>query len=269
MLKQRVLTASVLAILVVWLVLKLPVAGFALALLAVILPAAWEWARLAGLGETRDRLLYGGAVLASIAALWPLAGNSGFVVGLLVAVVAGWCWSLVWMWRYAGRPDRRDRPLTVAAAGLIVLVAPWVALVALRDEYGARYVLFLLLLVWAADIGAYFAGRRWGRRKLAPAISPGKTWEGALGGGIATLALALAGAAILGVGDRWLWFSVVCLVTMGFSIVGDLFESMMKRQRGLKDSGSLLPGHGGVLDRVDSLTAAAPVFLLGLYGMSG
>jgi len=269
MLRQRVITAAVLAVLVVWAVLKLPVAGFGAALLAVILPAAWEWARLAGLGETRDRLLYGGAVLASIAALWPLAENSGFVVGLLVAVVAGWCWALVWMWRYAGRPDRRDRPLTVAAAGLIVLVAPWVALVALRDEYGARYVLFLLLLVWAADIGAYFAGRRWGRRKLALAISPGKTWEGAVGAGAAALAFALAGAAALGLGSRWPGFVAICMVTVGFSIAGYLFESMLKRQCGMKDSGTLLPGHGGVLDRVDSLTAAAPIFLLGLYGMRG
>jgi len=269
MLRQRVLTASVLAIVVVWTVLKLPVAGFGLALLAVILPAAWEWALLAGLGETRQRLLYGGAVLALIALLWPLARDDGFVAGLLLAVVAGWCGALVWMWRYVLRPDRRDRAPTVAAAGLVVLVAPWVALVALRVGYGAEYVLFLLLLVWGADIGAYFAGRRWGRRKLAPAISPGKTWEGVLGGAIAVLALAPIGAAILKMGDRWPWFALVCLVTMGFSIVGDLFESMMKRQRGLKDSGSLLPGHGGVLDRVDSLTAAAPVFVFGLYGMRG
>ncbi|MGB4876542.1 MAG: phosphatidate cytidylyltransferase, partial [Candidatus Competibacter sp.] len=145
--------------------------------------------------------------------------------------------------------------------------APWAALMALRADYGPRSVVFLLLLVWAADIGAYFAGRRWGRRKLAPAISPGKTWEGALGGGLATLVLALVGAAFLKVGASGFGFVAVCLITMGFSIAGDLFESMMKRQSGLKDSGSLLPGHGGVLDRVDSLSAAAPVFLLGLYGI--
>jgi phosphatidate cytidylyltransferase len=139
----------------------------------------------------------------------------------------------------------------------------------LRDEFGPGYVLFLFLLIWVADIGAYFAGRRWGRRKLALAISPGKTWEGAVGAGAAALAFALAGAAALGLGSRWPGFVAICMVTVGFSIAGDLFESMMKRQRGLKDSGSLLPGHGGVLDRVDSLTAAAPVFLLGLHGIRG
>lgn len=269
MLRQRILTAAILALLVVWVVLKLPTTGFGLALLAVILPAAWEWARLAGLDGTRDRLLYGGGVLALILACWPLVGSTAFVGSLSATVVAGWCCALIWLWRYAERPDRLSRPMTVAGAGLMVLVAPWVALVALRGEFGARYVLFLLLLVWVADIGAYFAGRRWGRRKLARTISPGKTWEGVWGATAAVLAFALAGAAVLGVGVRWPWFVAICLVTVGFSIVGDLFESMMKRQCGLKDSGSLLPGHGGVLDRVDSLTAAAPVFVLGLYGMRG
>jgi phosphatidate cytidylyltransferase len=167
-------------------------------------------------------------------------------------------------------PTRQEnRSATIAVAGVIVLAAPWVAFMALRDEFGPAYVLFLFLLVWIADIGAYFAGRRWGRRKLAVTISPGKTWEGALGAGMAALMFALAGAAVLGVGARWPWFVAICMVTVGFSIVGDLFESMLKRQCGMKDSGTLLPGHGGVLDRVDSLTAAAPIFLLGLYGMRG
>ena len=266
MLRQRILTALVLAAIVVWAVLKLPASGFGVALLVVVLPGAWEWARLAGWSGARERLRYVAAVLALILLSWPLLGKSGFIGGLLVAVAGAWCGVLVWLWRYAGRPERPDRPVTVAAAGLVVLAAPWAALMALRADYGPRYVMFLLLLVWAADIGAYFAGRRWGRRKLAPAISHGKTWEGALGGGLATLVLALVGAAFLKVGGG-LGFVAVCMVTVGFSIAGDLFESMMKRQSGLKDSGSLLPGHGGVLDRVDSLSAAAPVFLLGLYGI--
>ena len=270
MLKQRIVTAVVLAILVVWAVLKLPLAGFGLLLLAVILLGAWEWAGLARLNGPRHRLVYGGSVLTLILAFWPWVGNAAFVIGLLGCVLAGWCYALFWMWRYATRPTRQeDRSATVAVAGVIVLAAPWVAFMALRDEFGPAYVLFLFLLVWIADIGAYFAGRRWGRRKLAVTISPGKTWEGALGAGMAALMFALAGAAVLGVGARWPWFVAICMVTVGFSIVGDLFESMLKRQCGMKDSGTLLPGHGGVLDRVDSLTAAAPIFLLGLYGMRG
>ncbi|MDG4554923.1 MAG: phosphatidate cytidylyltransferase [Candidatus Competibacter sp.] len=269
MLKQRVITAVVLAVLVVWAVMKLPLAGFGLLLLVVVLLGAWEWAGLAGLSGLRYRLMYGGLVLTPILAFWPWVRNTAFVAGWLGCVLAGWCYALFWMWRYAARPERQDRPATVAVAGVIVLVAPWVALMALRDEFGPAYVLFLFLLVWIADIGAYFAGRRWGRRKLAVAISPGKTWEGVLGAGVAALIFALAGAAALNEGVRWPWFVAVCMVTVGFSIAGDLFESMLKRQCGKKDSGTLLPGHGGVLDRVDSLTAAAPVFLLGLYGMRG
>ncbi len=269
MLKQRIITASILAVLVIWAVLKLPVAGFGVVLLAVILPGAWEWTRLASLHRTRDRGLYVGGVLALILAAWPLLDYAAFVNGLLILSVLGWCVALLWMRRYAAHPERQDQPLWIGVAGVAALVAPWVAFMGLRSEFGPGYVLFLFLLVWAADVGAYFAGRRWGRRKLAPAISPGKTWEGVAGAGAATLVLALLGVALLGEGAHGSMFVVVCLITVGFSIVGDLFESMIKRQCRVKDSGSLLPGHGGVLDRVDSLTAAAPVFLLGLYGISG
>jgi len=262
-------TASVLALLAIWAVLKLPTAGFGLMLLAVILPGAWEWTRLIGFQRVRSRLLYVGAILALILVLWPLLDHMALVNGLLVLTVLGWCGALLWLRRYARRPNHQDRPLSVGIAGVVVLTAPWVAFMGLRGEFGPGYVLFLFLLVWAADVGAYFVGRRWGRRKLAPAISPGKTWEGVGGAGMAALALALAGAVLLDVGARWPAFIAVCLVTVGFSIAGDLFESMLKRQCGVKDSGSLLPGHGGVLDRVDSLTAAAPVFLLGLYGVGG
>lgn len=269
MLKQRVITASILAILVIWAVLKLPVAGFGVALLAVLLPGAWEWTRLIGLSKTGDRGLYVGGILALILAAWPLLDSAVFVNSLLVLSVLGWCGALFWLQRYAVRPEQQNHPLQMGIAGVVVLVAPWVAFMGLRNEFGPGYVLFLFLLVWAADVGAYFAGRRWGRRKLAPAISPGKTWEGVAGAGAATLILALLGAVLLDEGARWPAFVAVCLITAGFSIVGDLFESMIKRQCGVKDSGSLLPGHGGILDRVDSLTAAAPVFLLGLYGISG
>jgi phosphatidate cytidylyltransferase len=269
MLKQRVITASVLALIALWVVLKLPAVGFGAVLLAVVLLCAWEWADLASVAQPRGRLWYGGLVLVLILAVWPLVGRPAWVAGLLIPVFAAWCYALFWLWRYAEQPERQDRPLVVGAAGVVALVAAWVALMGLRNGFGPGYVLFLLMLIWVADIGAYFAGRRWGRRKLAPVISPGKTWEGVWGAAAAALAFALIGAAVLGVGSRWPGFVVVCMVAVGFSIVGDLFESMLKRQRGVKDSGSLLPGHGGVLDRLDSLIAAAPVFLLGWSGMAG
>jgi phosphatidate cytidylyltransferase len=127
---------------------------------------------------------------------------------------------------------------------------------------GVEYLIFTLLIVWAADAGAYFAGKKFGRVKLAPAISPGKTWEGVVGG----LLLVAALAAVIAV---WQGVSIgvllpFCLAVAAISIVGDLTVSMFKRTAGVKDSGSLFPGHGGVLDRVDSVAAAAPLFALGL-----
>jgi phosphatidate cytidylyltransferase len=267
MFRQRVTTAVVLAMIAVWVVLNLPAIGFGSALLAIMLLGAWEWAHLVGMNQTRSRLWYGTLILILILAFWPLVGSTMLIGGLLIVVFAGWCYVPIWLRRYARQPDRLDPLVTLSAVGIIILVGAWIALMGLRDEFGPCYVLFLLLLIWVADIGAYFAGRRWGQRKLAPAISPGKTWEGVWGAGAAALILALIGAAALSIGSSWLWFVVICMVTVGFSIVGDLFESMIKRQRGVKDSGALLPGHGGVLDRIDSLTAAAPVFLLGLYGI--
>ena len=269
MLKQRVITASVLALIALWVVLKLPAAGFGAVLLAVMLLCAWEWADLARLTQPRARVLYGVLALAPILAVWPLAGQASVVTGLMIPAFIAWCYVLLWLWRYARQPERQDRPSTVGVAGVAALTAAWLALMGLRNEFGPGYVLFLLMLIWVADIGAYFAGRRWGRRKLAPTISPGKTWEGVWGAVAAALAFALVGAAVLGVGARWPGFAAVCMVTVAFSIVGDLLESMLKRQRGVKDSGSLLPGHGGVLDRLDSLIAAAPVFLLGWSVLAG
>jgi phosphatidate cytidylyltransferase len=158
------------------------------------------------------------------------------------------------------------------AAGVLVLAAPWGALIELHesDPHGRALVLFFLMLVWTADSLAYFVGRRWGRTKLAPRVSPGKTREGVYG--------ALAGALLWGLLLGWvsslgpsgtLAAVLLCGVTVLISVVGDLYESLLKRRRGVKDSSHLLPGHGGMLDRVDSLTAAAPVFVLGLALIGG
>ncbi len=170
----------------------------------------------------------------------------------------GW-WALALLW-IAVAPASVNRG-RAAVAGLFALVPVWLALVRLHAQ-GPQLMLFLLLLVVAADIGAYFAGRALGKHKLAPRVSPGKTWEG-VGGG-------LVAAALMAAFGVW-WFSMdtvpfmaLCILVAIASVVGDLTESMFKRHAGLKDSGTLLPGHGGVLDRVDSVTAAAPVFLIGL-----
>jgi phosphatidate cytidylyltransferase len=152
-------------------------------------------------------------------------------------------------------------------AGVLVTLPCWASFVALhaRPDHGPVLSLTLLVMVWLADSGAYFAGKRWGRTKLAPVISPGKTWEGVLGGiAVSASAVLLAGYWYSRSLEWTLVLAPVALLTVMFSIVGDLLESLMKRQAGVKDSGSIIPGHGGVLDRIDSLTAAAPIFLAGL-----
>ena len=267
MLKQRVITALILAILVIWGVLALPSAWFGGFLILIIMLSAWEWTKLMGLSKIGIRVAYCGLVLGLIGLGWQLQRNSIFLWIILIFAGLYWCYVLIWLQRYTANPTARNSLLTWILSGCVILVAPWIALMTLRNEsnFGPYYVLFLLMLIWIADIGAYFVGRRWGRRKLAPVISPGKTWEGAAGAIIAAMFFSLIGIILFGLSVvHGLLFVCLCLLTVAFSIVGDLFESMGKRQHGVKDSGSILPGHGGILDRVDSLTAAAPVFVLGL-----
>jgi phosphatidate cytidylyltransferase len=159
---------------------------------------------------------------------------------------------------------QRVSPWSAALAGALSLLPAWLALMRLRSDlpHGAEWMLFALVLVFAADIGAFFAGRRFGRLRLAPTVSPGKTWEGVLGGAVAGTLVGIAGSAWFGV--PLYTFLPLCLVAVAFSVIGDLTESLLKRFAGLKDSGTLFPGHGGVMDRIDSVTGAAPVLLFGL-----
>lgn len=262
MLRQRIITALILGPLAVVAILFLPHVMLMAVLAGAVLAGAWEWSAFPGFTRHSARWAYVGCVAACLAAAWWWLGSGRALDGLLYATLAWWLFALLWV---VVAPSRVNR-FTAGIAGLFVLVPAWAALVRLHAAAPAL-MLFLLLLAVSADIGAYFVGRRYGRHKLAPQVSPGKTWEGVFGG-----LLASAGMAAIGVA----WFSpdpgltkpagfiVLCLVVVVASIVGDLTESMFKRHAGLKDSGTLLPGHGGVLDRVDSITAAAPVFLLGL-----
>lgn len=269
MLRQRLLTALVLIPLTVWAVLGLSSGALALLLAMFVLLGAWEWGVLMGLNSHAGRTVYLGLTLLALWVAWSVIGRPGVLIGLLVLALAWWITALIWLVRY--RPARKDGMAAMAAkgvAGILALTPAWAALVAVHanGRSGAYLLLLLLVLIWAADSGAFFAGRRWGSVKLAPQISPGKTREGVYGALAVAGLWAAAGGLWLGLqGLHLMLFVTLCLVTVLFSIVGDLFESMIKRQRGVKDSGHLFPGHGGVLDRVDSLTAAAPVFVLGLY----
>ena len=271
MLKERVLTAVVLAGLAVWGILMLPSMWFGAVTLALVLGGAWEWGGIIGLSRA-GRIGYCVGAAALIAVLWPYSRSAAVVWASAGGAFLYWCYVVLWLRRYSAAPQERDSRLVWTLSGLGVLVLTWMALMGLRDSpaLGAPFVLFLVVLVWVADSGAFFAGRRWGRRKLAPRISPGKTREGVYGALVATLLFSVIGSAAFGLGaGQWPLFILVSMITVGFSIVGDLFESMVKRQWGVKDSGTVLPGHGGLLDRIDSLMAAAPIFLLGAQGVMG
>jgi phosphatidate cytidylyltransferase len=259
-LRKRVLTAVVLAAVLLAIVLWLPAGATVVVVTLLVLAGAWEWSAFLLLGRPALRGAYVLLVAALLLGAWRISATPEGRDLLLSAAVLWWLTALLWI---AFAP-RRVSPWSAAAAGVLALVPAWLALVRLRLAlpHGAQWVLFALLLVWVADIGAFFCGRRFGRIRLAPAVSPGKTWEGVLGGIAVSAVVAIAGS---------LWFHVplaaflpLCLTAVGFSIIGDLTESLLKRFAGVKDSGSLFPGHGGVMDRIDSLTGAAPVLLLGL-----
>lgn len=267
MLRQRVLTALVLIPLVVGAVLWLPTGGFALVLGVVLLLAADEWTVLAGLKGTPA---YGGFLAATLAGVlivgWALSVDLPVWI-LFLAAAAWWLITSVRLWRTREISQVQGPDYKAFSSGLLVLIPCWAGLVWIHAQtQGSYLVLFLMILIWVADSGAYFAGKRWGKRRLQPVVSPGKTLEGASG----ALAGGLLWSPVLvfslqATGLQVPFLLLLCLLTVVVSIAGDLYESLLKRSRGLKDSGTLLPGHGGVMDRIDSLTAAAPVFALGLY----
>jgi phosphatidate cytidylyltransferase len=264
---QRLLTALALAPVVVVVVLWLPTDYLALLLALVVLLGAVEWARLACIGAPWMQAVFL-AVLALAMLLFVRFLDQPFVGRWLLSLAALWWLTVaVLLARVRPPPSRENRPrLFTAFSALPVLIPAWAAVLLLHRSAaaGPAMVLFLLVLVWVSDSAAYFVGRRWGRVKLAPHLSPGKTREGlygALAGSLLCAAFLAWWAPLPGVGP---WTApLLCCVTTLASVVGDLYESLLKRCTGVKDSGSLLPGHGGLLDRIDSLTAAAPVFTWG------
>lgn len=263
-LKLRVASGLALAVVVVSAIVYLPTPYLAAFLLLLCLLAAREWAKLAGIVTRAGWLVYAITVSGAAAVLWVALGDWPSVAVAALAGGAGfWILALGAVLTYPrSRTVLLCKPAMIVA-GVVALPAAWLALVQVaQGPYGPGLLIWLLAAAAAADIGAYFAGRRFGRRRLAPQVSPAKTWEGAIGGAIAILAWGVVGAAYFGNDvaasmPRWLGLTAVLLLA---SVTGDLFESAFKRARGVKDSGGLLPGHGGVLDRVDSVIATAPVF---------
>jgi phosphatidate cytidylyltransferase len=270
MLKQRILTAVILIPLLVAALFYLSLPWLTLMFAVVMAAAAWEWAGLTGLRHFAARLVYVAALLLFGALglkLVPL--DPDLVVAFLTAAALWWLWALVEL------ISRRDLSRGMFATmtgrvvgGFLVLVPLWVAAVYLlrMDDDRPRLLLYVLVLVWVADSAAYFAGSILGRTKLAPHVSPGKTVEGVAGGVLGVVLVAwLCGTMLWKFeGMALVLWTGVAIVTALFSVVGDLTESKLKRIAGVKDSGRLLPGHGGVLDRIDALTSAVPVFALGM-----
>lgn len=258
--KARVLTALAVIPVILAVLFLLPRKGVISLLGLLLLIAAWEWSGFIGVRNIASRVAYALVVGALMVVLWPWSNSEPNLALLLWLTLAWWLVAAVWVASFPGKVNGT----AAALCGFLVLIPAWASLGRLYvwNADGPQLLLMMLLVVWAADIGAFFSGKLFGRVKLAPRVSPNKTWEGVVGGIIAASVVAYLGA-------RWFELSTaafvgLCIAVAALSIIGDLTVSMFKRHAGLKDSGELFPGHGGLLDRMDSVAAAAPLFLLGM-----
>lgn len=286
MLKQRIITAAILFPLAVWAVLALPQDFFSLMIALITLLAAWEWLNLINVASILKRSVFLFALIVPMLVLhfwtqilelialtfdWTdVRDQSGILEWLVIPPIVFWIMAMVLI---------RSMPTTLltlelkkrtkALIGWGILLATWLFLTRLRAFYSPEMAMYFLVLIWAADISAYFVGKKYGTTKLSPEISPGKTVAGVYGALIAgalcsIIASLIYGFAFIFAAD----FLLLSVLTVLISIYGDLFFSLVKRQGDFKDSGTLLPGHGGILDRIDSLIAAIPLFYAGIYLMS-
>ncbi len=273
--RTRVIAALVMAPFAIGAILLLPTSWLVMLAALVFLVGLWEWFKLAEIDDTLQRtVLLTANLLLMVLLVWASRGSTDLVPLRLMALVgAGW-WLLALLWlrffHFASDHETWARVFKLAA-GTLAVVPAWCALGLIHSSVpnGHIWLFVALAIVWAADSGAYFAGRHFGGRwfagrKLAPRISPNKTLEGLLGGLAAGMLVAAAGALLAGAGVGQLpGVLLVAIFTVLFSVVGDLFESLLKRHVGAKDSGDVIPGHGGVLDRIDGVLAALPIFVLG------
>jgi phosphatidate cytidylyltransferase len=261
MLRQRIITAIILGPIVLACVFLLPHFEFSLFVGGILTVAAWEWANFANLSK-RDRYLY-----AMIVGAFMFASYSAPVTPVLLLSSLWWMIAVVLVANYPKLDELWGSPVVIMVIGVITLVPGFVALIELKGRAESNFLICLLLfLIWGADIGAYFTGRALGKRKLAPRVSPGKSWAGVYGGVLTSFVIAMSMSLYVGrpqlVAVDGVIFLAACMFIAVVSILGDLTISMFKRHRDIKDSSNLLPGHGGVLDRIDSLLSASPVFAL-------
>jgi len=275
MLKLRIITAAILLSTFLVVLFLLPFFVFVVFVTVVVLIGAWEWANLSGFESSLQRLLYAlvtASLMVSVGIYVDMAGSIktselmdlNLVRNIMLVAGAWWAVALLWVQGYPSSAVLWGNRWVRSFMGWLVLLPMWLAVIYLDQlPKGPWLTLLLLLTVVVADTGAYFFGRAFGKRKLAVNVSPGKSWEGFWGGLFCCALLAMLVAVYTG-SERWLVLIIILLVTSLSSVLGDLMESMVKRYRNIKDSGRILPGHGGVMDRIDSITAAAPIFVLAL-----
>jgi len=270
-LKQRLITAAILIPLVLWGILgfsTLPAFGIALGIFVVL--GVFEWMRLIQFqGSSSYQYTYVTLIISGMLASLALMQSDFLFFLFLVVSVGWWFMQILHLSSYAGETGiDANQLLENLWSGAMLLVPTWAALIFIHQNpsNGPQLVLFLMILIWSADSGAYFAGRKFGKNKLAPLVSPGKTKEGAYGAFVVSGLVAIIGGFWFALDFfQFVFFIVLSLIVVIFSIGGDLLESVYKRKAEVKDSGTLLPGHGGVLDRIDSLMSASPVFALGIW----
>ncbi len=260
MLSRRIITAAILASFLLAGLFLLPATWFSLVLIVIAMLGAFEWTHLYNINSNPKMVGFLLLVVCLILVLFEFR-----VYGLLIEIVAVLIWIYITRLLFTHPRNRERKPVSIALAALVLAFAVFaISELLLIDESGPWWVLGMFVVIWVADAAAYFTGRRFGRRKLAPQLSPGKTVEGLKGSLFAIFAFALISGTVVW-DDSYrqilLWV-VVCLVVAAVSVLGDLYVSMAKRIAGVKDSGTLLPGHGGVLDRIDSTLSAAPVYAL-------
>ena len=268
MFRQRVITAIALVLGLLALLFSLSPLTFSLVVVSVVLLAGWEWANLMGLSAKRHKLAYIVllALVLSVAALGlNLFGALNVSLGQTLCLIASVLWAVIFLW-IQGYPSSAilwsPQPI-LGLLGLVLLSITWVAIVLIiHQPHGPWILLFAFAVVVLADVGGYVAGNLFGKHKLAPLVSPGKTWEGFFGGILLQCILVASMASFMPEKITTVMLLALVIPVSLYSVLGDLFESMIKRHNGVKDSGNILPGHGGVLDRIDGLIAALPLFIL-------
>ena len=265
MLKYRLITAVILVPLLFWAIFGLPPVYFALLMAAFVGLSAWEWSRLVGFTSPVLRSIYVVVVFLGIFFVNWLPAMLFLSIAFLI-----WIWAAfaVWQFNQGRKPLGFQFPEIGVMLGFFILIACWLALITLRtapDAMGPEWLITSLLINWATDTGAYFSGRTWGKHQLAPKVSPKKTWEGFIGGLVLALVVAVIASFFFPITtlQRVAFWGLAVIASL-FSVVGDLTVSLLKRQSGVKDSGQILPGHGGILDRVDSIASGVVVFALGI-----